>query len=226
MTSGARFVGLAVCVLLLLGCQARPAAPWAEGTPLPTRVRLDVKGRVQARSLSCESRSACDVLAWWGRDVSEAVFFEGLARSDNPEHGFVGSVDDPGGGLPPAGYGVYEEPVAARLRDFGARTQAVRDADLEGLRRQIAQRRPVLVWATAGLDAPEPRHLVDGEGRGFVAVPYEHTFLAVGYTPGRIVLLDPATGRTREVAYGTFDRSWATLGRRAVTVDGVDCPSR
>ena len=52
-----------------------------------------------------------------------------------------------------------------------------------------------------------------------MAVPGEHTFLAVGYAPGLILLVDSATGREREVFERTFDASWATLGRQVVVPD-------
>lgn len=226
-TPGALFVlALALGVQGLAGCRGTDPAPWVEGTPPPVRVRLDVRGKAQGRSLSCESRSACDLLAFWGRPVGEAEFLDGLPRSENPERGFVGSVDDPGGGLPPAGYGVYEEPIARRLEAFGAEALAVRAVDLTWLRRQLALRRPVIVWATSGLDAPPATTMHDAKGRTFVAVPYEHTFLAVGYTPGRIVLLDPATGTTKEIPNRRFDASWGVLGRRAVVVIGASRPPR
>lgn len=224
-TPGASFVvAFALGVLGLAGCTHADPAPWIEGTPLPARVLLDVRGRPQQRSLSCESRSACDLLAFWGCPVEEAEFLDGLARSDNPDRGFVGDVDDPGGGLPPHGYGVYEEPIARRLRAFGARAQAVRGVDLDWVKRQLAARRPVIVWATAGLDAPAAATMQDAEGRPFPVVPYEHTFLAVGYTRGKIVLLDPATGTTKKILNARFDASWAVLGRRAVVLSGASRP--
>ncbi len=224
-TPGASFVpGLALGVLLLAQCTHADPAPWVEGTPRPVRVRLEVRGQAQERSLSCESRSACDLLVYWGCPTEEAAFLGGLTASDNPEYGFVGSVDDPGGGLPPAGYGVYEEPIARRLGALGAHPLALRGVDLDWLKRQLALRRPVIVWATAGLDAPPATTMQDAEGRTFPVVPYEHTFLAVGYTPGKIILLDPATGTTKKVPTARFDASWGVLGRRAVVVTGAPRP--
>ena len=215
----------AACLLLLLlgACAATPTPRWsaAAGRPRPTRVHLRIGGQAQERSLSCESRSACDLLAAYGLAVREDDFRLGLPVSDNPDLGFVGDVDGPGEQLPPAGYGVHAPPVAARLGALGLPARAVRDVDLAWLRDRLAEGRPVIVWATGMLDAPEPVTMRDRRGRAFVAVRGEHTFLAVGYDPGRIVLVDSATGREKAVPARRFDASWATLGRQAVVPDAL-----
>ena len=190
----------------------------AAGACSSAYVRLPVRGQGQRHNLSCESRSACDLLAWYGRNVDEDAFRLGLPVSDNPDLGFVGDVDGPGGGLPPAGYGVHAGPVAARLRDYGLAARAVRDVDLTWLKRELSQGRPVVVWAPVGLDAPPPVRLRDGRGRTFLAVRGEHTFLAIGYSGGDLFLLDPALGEVKRVSERRFDAAWSLLGRSAVTV--------
>src|SRR5512136_1856920 len=93
--------------------------------PLPARA-LDLPaaaavagifGRPQALPLDCESRSAADWAAYWGVYVDEITFFQQLPKTDNPETGFVGSVYDVPGNLPPRGYGVYPGPVATLLME-------------------------------------------------------------------------------------------------------------
>ena len=128
-------------------------------------------------------------------------------------------MNGPGGRLPPAGYGVHAEPIAARLRAVGLPVTAHRGVDLDWLRRQLAEGKPVIVWATSMLDAKQPVAMRDARGRSFSVVRGEHTFLAVGYAPGRVLLVDSATGRERTVHERGFDASWATLGRQAVVPD-------
>ena len=188
-------------------------------------MHLRLEGKAQERSLSCESRSACDLLAHYGIRLPEDTFRLGIPVTDNPDTGFVGNVDGPGGHLPPAGYGVHAEPVAARLRAVGLPAHAHRGVDLAWLRRALAQGKPVIVWATSMLDTPRPVAMRDAAGRAFVAVPGEHSFLAVGYAPGEVLLVDAATGRLRHVPLRTFDASWATLGRQAVVPDQPPVPA-
>lgn len=210
---------LAGLLLLTLGsCQGTGAR---DG-----EIRIEVEGRAQRRSLSCESRSAADLAGWYGRPLGEEDVLQALPRSDNPDHGFVGDVDGPGGGLPPDGYGVHEQPVADVLVRHGVPVVASRGRPLAWLLAELQAGRPVIVWATASLDAPRALTRRDAAGRPYDVVPFEHTFLAVGFTPTRVRLLDPATGRVREVARDRFDASWAVLGRRAVSLDPAAQPPR
>jgi uncharacterized protein YvpB len=210
----AGLAGLAVLAVLLA---SGPGCTTPEGTDgLPSRVRQPVRLGAQERSLSCESRSAVDLLGWWGIDVPEAVFLRGLPRSDNPDRGFVGDVDGPGGRLPPAGYGVHAEPVAARLRNLGLEARAARGAAVGRLREEVARGRPVIVWATARLEPGAPVAQRDHQGRPFTAVAGQHTYLVIGYGPGVLELGDPATGERVRVARARFEASWAALGRQAV----------
>lgn len=210
---------LLLVVVGLVACRRGPAPDAGSVSAAPAQVDLRVRGRPQARSLSCESRSACDLLGYLGVPCTESGFLAGLPRSDNPHEGFVGDVDGPGEQLPPSGYGVYAEPIAARMRALGVDARVHRGRDLEWLRAQLAARRPVIVWAPATLQALRPVRMTDQRGRDFDVVRGEHTFLAVGYGRGEILLLDPANGRTRRVFQRRFDRAWAVLGRMAVVVE-------
>ncbi len=183
---------------------------------LPAAVILPVRGHAQRHALSCESRSAVDLLAAYGIEVEEDSFLEGLPRSENPERGFVGDVDGPAGRLPPDGYGVYEGPIAQRIRYFGLEAEAVRGRDLDWLRGRLAEGRPSIVWATAGLEPATPRRLQTSYGETFTAVLYEHTYLLVGYRRGSVLLVDAGTGERTEEDEARFEGAWAALGRRAV----------
>ena len=58
-------------------------------------------GHPQEHNLSCESRSATDLAAFWGVTFTEDDFFHRLSKSDNPHRGFLGDVDMPAGSMPP-----------------------------------------------------------------------------------------------------------------------------
>lgn len=175
------------------------------------------EGRPQARSLSCEARSAADLLAIHGRRGTEEEVLGRLPRSDNPDLGFVGDVDGPSGRLPPEGYGVHEEPIARALVELGLPARAVRGVDLAWLGEETAAGRPVIAWVTGSCTRARPVELRDGAGRAFRAVRGEHTMLVLQVTRREVVVLDPADGRRARYDRDEFDAAWSLLGRRAVT---------
>lgn len=179
-----------------------------------------VIGYRQQRPLSCESRSAVDLAAFWRVSVAEGTFFDTLPRSDNPHHGFVGDVDDPPGSLPPGGYGVYATPVAAALRRYGLDAHAYRWFGLERLRQELAAGRPVVVWATYRMLQPETASWVSADGSVSVIVQWEHTFIAVGYDEQGVYLIDAYDAETHYYSNDQFVSAWMQLNEMAVTVGG------
>ncbi len=195
--------------------------PSAQAEDLPPSAMVEgVTGHRQERNLSCESRSATDVAAYWGVEFSEAAFFRRLPKSDNPQRGFVGDVDMPPGSMPPVGYGVYGGPVAATLRSFGLDAEAHRPMELESLKRQLAAERPVVVWATYDMQLPGVKTWVSWDGVASTVVQWQHTFIAVGYDEWGLSLIDAFDGEMKRFSYEVFASAWDQLGRMAVTVAG------
>ncbi len=180
-----------------------------------------VIGHPQIRPLSCESRSAMDLAAFWGVTIGEGAFFDTLPRSDNPHLGFVGDVDDRPGSLPPGGYGVYARPVAATLRRYGVDAHAHSWLGLERLKAELAAGRPVIIWATYRMLRPEIASWVSGDGSVSVIVQWEHTFIAVGYDDEGAYLIDAYDAQTYHYPYDQFVSAWMQLNQLAVTVDGL-----
>ena len=179
-----------------------------------------VVGHPQQRNLSCESRSATDLAAYWGADFTEDAFFRRLPKSDNPHRGFVGDVDMPAGSMPPLGYGVYAQPVAATLRSFGLDAQAHHAMSLDALKQELAAQRPVVVWATYDMQLPGAETWVSSDGETSTIVRWQHTFIAVGYDQRGLRLVDAYDGAIQQFAYQDFVPAWEQLGRMAVTVAG------
>jgi len=181
-------------------------------------------GRPQEHNLSCESRSATDLAAFWGVsqriELTEDGFFHRLPKSDNPHRGFLGDVDLPPGSMPPAGYGVYAGPIAANLRSFGLDAQARREWSLEGLKAELAAERPVILWATYDMQLPGVETWTSSDGVTSVVVQWQHTFVAVGYDEGGLHLVDAYDGVSKYFSYKVFVPAWDQLGRMAVTVKG------
>jgi uncharacterized protein YvpB len=205
---------------------AASATPIVTPTPLPDKVLIPaVPHERQLYNLSCESRSAVDLAAFWGVKIGERAFFGALPKSDNPHKGFVGKVTAPPGSLPPLGYGVYAEPVAATLQRFGLNAQAHYRLGLDGLRAELAAGRPVLVWITYELRSYPTQTWVSRDGDTSDIVPYEHTAVVVGYQSAPaadqgVYLADPWDGQVKFYSYAAFDASWSRFNQMAVTVRG------
>ena len=123
----------------VLGVSETPASPPSLPPPeqladlnagqAPPLALLDVPRNRQDRNLNCELRSATDLALFYGWDFTWEEFFEtvGIDPAGDPNVGFVGrSMNDPVGGIYPAGYGVYAEPVAKGLRRLGVPPRHIR----------------------------------------------------------------------------------------------------
>ena len=212
--------------LALIACLAAtllPGSARAQDLP-PSAYIADMVGYPQEHNLSCESRSAIDVAAFWGVTITEDDYFRRLPKSDNPHRGFLGDVDQPAGTMPPYGYGVYAGPVAANLRSYGLDSKAHRNWNLYEIKTEIAAGRPVIIWSTYDMQLPGVQEWTSSDGETSLIVRWQHTFVVVGYedTPdgGRIYLLDAYDATTKQFSYGAFDTAWAQMERLAVTVHG------
>jgi uncharacterized protein YvpB len=191
-----------------------------DGPPPASAAVEGLVGHPQEHNLSCESRSATDLAAFWGKAVAEGDFFRRLPKSDNPHRGFLGDVDLPAGTMPPLGYGVYAEPVAANLRSFGLDAYAQVEWDLDRLKAELAAGRPVVVWATYDMQLPGVQDWVSSDGVTSVVVQWQHTFIAVAYDEGGLYLVDAYDGVSKYFISEAFVPAWEQLGRMAVTVEG------
>ncbi len=184
----------------------------------------DVVGHPQEHNLSCESRSATDLVAFWGVTITEDDFFRRLPKSDNPHRGFLGDADQPAGTMPPYGYGVYAGPIAANLRSFGLDARARRYWTLHDLKAEIAAGRPVIIWSTYDMRLPGVQEWTSSDGETSLVVQWQHTFIVVGYDDapdeGGIYLIDAYDAGVKLFSYAAFDTAWAQLERLAVTVYG------
>jgi uncharacterized protein YvpB len=175
-------------------------------------------GRAQAYMLSCESRSAADLAAFWGVSVSETEFLSLLPRSDNPELGFVGNPNGMWGGVPPNDYGVHAAPVAALLRAYGLEAEDRRDMSWDDLRIEITAGRPVIVWVIGAMWDGVRRTYIAEDGSEVIVAAFEHSMIVVGYDSTLVHAVDASTGWTYSYAKEAFLRSWQVLDNMAVTV--------
>ena len=164
--------------------------------------------------LSCESRSAVDWAAYFGKSINEYKFFNGLPVHDNPDKGFVGSVYGSWGQIPPNSYGVHSKPVAQRLREFGLNAKHVHDMTWKELKIEIAAGRPVIVWVIGHVARGTPVPYTASGGAVTTVARFQHTVIAIGYSEDKIMILDGAKVYTRHK--GEFLKSWGVLENQAV----------
>jgi LysM repeat protein/uncharacterized protein YvpB len=181
-----------------------------------------ITGHPQALSLDCESRSAADWAGFWGVSVDEITFFNQLPGSDNPETGFVGSVYDSPGNLPPRGYGVYTGPVAALLKEaYGLPADAKRNLTEYELKAELASGRPVIVWYIYGFRVTAAYSLAAADGSMYRAANFEHTGIVIAYDPETFTVVDAYTGWAQRVNRIQFLNSWAVLENMAILGSGI-----
>jgi uncharacterized protein YvpB len=178
-----------------------------------------IYGHAQSLPLDCESRSAVDWAAYFGKSINELEFFRRLPVSANPDEGFVGDVYGPWGNLPPLGYGVDAGPVARLLRTYGLSAHAYRGMSWNQLQAEAAAGRPVEVWVVGHIGYSAPVMLELGDGTVFRAARYEHTVLIVGYEGDKVYILDGAWRYA--VSVNDFLRSWRVLNSMGIVRESL-----
>jgi uncharacterized protein YvpB len=229
-----------------LPARAHPAAPAGKqpvapvspaSRPLPPRALLHVPALAQLPELpnGCEITSLAMLLTAARHPVSKMTLarleprdpapavpgdagFGAVREWGDPEVGFVGSVFGRG-----IGYGIYHRPLARFLdRLLPGRAVDLTGNPFDDVLRQIADGRPVVVWATTTFAPTDD--WVTWRARDTVvrATSFEHAVLLVGYDPSHVYVNNPLTGAAAQrVPRGPFIRAWMQLGRQALTFDGV-----
>jgi uncharacterized protein YvpB len=186
-----------------------------EGGLPPSASVTGVYGYMQSHNLSCESRSAVDWARYYGVNIGEDEFQASLPLAMNPNHGFVGNVDDAMGQIPPLSYGVYSAPVAKTLQTYGLDAVAHKGYTFRQVKEQVASGNPVIVWVIGNTWTGYSVPYTLPNGRDILVAPFEHTAIVVGYDEYGVTLVDNAYVYWRSTA--AFLDSWGVLGNMAVT---------
>ncbi|MCX4751367.1 C39 family peptidase [Kitasatospora sp. NBC_01287] len=211
--------------LLALGAGTTPAR--AAGTTRTVQVPL----YYQQLGNDCEAAALRMMLAAHGIAVQDQQILDriGVDRvhgefgHDGPNSGdpFKAFVGDPDGSENEGtGYGVYDPPVAAAARAYGAKVaftgQGLTPARL---RAHVQAGRPAIVWVDY-LWRKRPDHPYTAyDGRSVLyAGPAEHAVVVTGYTDLAVTINDPARGHLT-VARGDFEAGYATYGDMAVVLE-------
>jgi uncharacterized protein YvpB len=202
--------------------QVEPTIP-AKPSPTsdPTQVSIpkefyirDIIGTGQYFALGCEASAAVDLAGYYDILIYEYTFQHELPLSDNPDLGFVGDAKGPWGQVPPYAYGVYAEPVAALLRQYGLDVEGGKGYTLEQIKEKLAQSHPVIVWVIGNMVGGVPAEYTDSKGNKTIVAAYEHVVILTGYSEDHIRYLN--NGRFFEAPNEVFLNSWGVLGNMAV----------
>jgi uncharacterized protein YvpB len=192
----------------------KTAVPTDENGLPETHYIYGITGHKQYFKLGCEAAATRDWAWYFGVDINEFEFQNKLPLSDNPEVGFVGSVNSKWGQAPPYAYGVHAGPVAQLLQDYGMPATAIKDFSLTLLKQQIAADRPVVVWVIGNVVGGVPYEYTAKDGQKVIVAAYEHVVIVTGYNKTHIRYLN--NEKIFEAPTEVFLNSWKVLGNMAL----------
>jgi uncharacterized protein YvpB len=175
----------------------------------------DIWGHRQYFGIGCEASAAVDWADYFGVTVSESTFQVRLPFSDNPDLGFVGSVNGPWGQVPPYAYGVHAAPIAAVLQEYYVMNAVgVKGFTIEGIKREIASGQPVIAWVIGNCVGGIPFEYIDEGGTPVIVAAYEHVVILTGYNKETIRYMN--NGKFYDIPYENFENTWSVLGNMVV----------
>ena len=175
----------------------------------------DIWGHRQYFPIGCEASAANDWAWYFGVEINEFNFQMELPVSDNPDLGFVGSVDGPWGQVPPFAYGVHAAPVAKVLKEnYGMNAEAAKDFTIEEIKQEIAADQPVIAWVIGNVVGGIPYEYTDQAGNTVTVAAYEHVVILTGYNEESLRYMN--NGKFYDVQYEYFENSWSVLENMVV----------
>jgi uncharacterized protein YvpB len=171
----------------------------------------DIWGHRQYFPIGCEASAANDWAWYCGVEINEFNFQMELPVSDNPDLGFVGSVDGPWGQVPPYAYGVHAAPVAKVLNEnYGMNAVAAKNFTIEEIKQEIAADQPVIAWVIGNVVGGIPYEYTDSQGNTVIVAAYEHVVIVTGYNEETIRYMN--NGKFYDIQFEYFENSWSVLG--------------
>ena len=182
----------------------------------------------------CESVTAVMALRYFGADISVETFIDRYLPRGNAPHyegggRYVGCDPRkafPGNPYSDYGWGCYAPVIVTAaqraLSGMGNNSLAVRSvggAPLEGLCAQYTDNGiPVLLWATIGMEPPQPSTVftIEGTNEPFRWIYPMHCLLLVGRDGGYYYFNDPLEGKAVRYSKAAVERAYRGLGQQAV----------
>jgi uncharacterized protein YvpB len=192
------------------------AMGWSSAAPVDTgMVDVGVPTYFQQRNLSCEYASLVIAMGAYGTWVSEYEFDHRVGWSENPHWGYRGDITGWWGNT--SDYGVYAEPLAAALGDFGFWGETFYGAgNPTALTARLDAGTPVLVWL--GLWGDTSFYEYAADGTPYKLIPGLHVVVAYGYDSGGVYFSDPASGSKNSYDWSTFMTYWNVVDGMGLAV--------
>lgn len=159
----------------------------------------------QQRNLSCEYAALHIATAAWGDPVSEYSFDDVVGWSDNPHWGYRGDITGLWGNT--TDYGVYAEPLADALAQFGFNGDVFyAQGDASALTSRLDAGIPTLVWIAERGD--QSHYETTADGTRYMLMAFEHVVVAYGYSDAGVYVSDPASASSKFFAWTDFMPMW------------------
>jgi uncharacterized protein YvpB len=169
---------------------------------------IDVPFYKQERNLSCEFAAIQIATGYWGNTVSEYSLDDVVGWSANPHWGYRGDITGWWGNT--TDYGVYAEPLAAALPQFGFNGDVFyAEGDSSQLTSRIDSGTPTIVFLAMWGD--QSIHETADNGATYKVVAGEHVLVAYGYNNDGVFMSDPATAGVRFMNWSSFMAAWNVM---------------
>ncbi len=193
----------------------QPAAVAESSAVETTGASIAVPNYVQQRNLSCEYASLQIATGAFGGGISEYAFDSVVGWSENPHYGYRGDITGWWGNT--TDYGVYPEPLAAALPQFGFNGETLYgQGNSAALTNRLDAGSPILVYL--GLWGDTGFYETGADGSSYLLVPGYHVVVAYGYDQSGVYVSDPAIGSNRFYDWGTFMSMWNVMDGMALAV--------
>ncbi|WP_217585813.1 C39 family peptidase [Lentibacillus saliphilus] len=175
----------------------------------------------------CEATALSMLLRWAGVDVDKFEVVDQLKKGDrvhlqngkwygaNPNEAFVGNPYEDDGS-----FGVFEQPILQVINIYyPGKAINLTGKEFQDLLTIVQGGTPILVWTTLKQrETYYAQSWEDPHGQTIDWYNNEHAVVIVGYSNDDVIVHDPDTGKCEHYDRDLFIQNWASLGKRAVTL--------
>ncbi|GAA0604930.1 hypothetical protein GCM10009001_22720 [Virgibacillus siamensis] len=178
----------------------------------------------------CEATALAMLLNWAGVNLSKYDVADALPKGDevrfvngewlgaNPDLLFVGDPYSDEGS-----FGVFEGPILQTAEKYmPGKTVDLTGQSFAALLDIVRAGTPVLAWTT--LEQKQTFHSktwTDADGNVIKWHQFEHAVVIIGADEEDVIVNDPHTGQEEHYNRVLFEKNWASMGGRAVTLDMI-----